>query len=76
MSGAANYTIILIRPTRNQQGWEAYESEGVRPFYMERQMAIDYAKTRTGGRRGEIQVFNAAGELEITLPFDERFKRD
>ena len=47
----------------------------MRPFYVERRMAIDYAKTRTGGRRGEIQVFNADGDLELTIPFDESARR-
>lgn len=69
-------TIILVRRRADRRGWEAYESEGVRPFFAQRQMAVDYAMGRTPKRSGEIRVFNDAGELELTVPFDERFRRD
>jgi hypothetical protein len=70
----ANDTIILIRPDRG--GWEVFEAPGVQPRFGNREYAINYAQGRTVQRRGEIRIFNAARELEQTIPFDERSKRD
>ena len=66
-------TIFEIRSHRG--GWQCFEAPGVQPWLKEnnaRQHAIDYAIGRTPHRHGEIRVFNAAGELEQAIPFDER----
>ncbi len=50
----------------------------MQPYFTEgnaRQQAIDYAKGRTAHPVREIRVFNAAGELEQRIPFDERSAR-
>ena len=65
--------IFEIRPHRG--GWQCFEAPGVAPYFTEgdaKQSAISYAKGRTAHRYGEIRVFNAAGELEQTISFDER----
>jgi hypothetical protein len=66
-------TLILIRPHRG--GWESFESPGVQPYFPERRMAIEYAQGRTAMRRGEIRILNAAGEVEETIPFDNKAQR-
>lgn len=74
--GVTQPTIFTIRPHRG--GWQCVEGEGVAPYYIgdeARRMAIDYAKCRTSNREGEIRIFNAAGVLEETIPFDERSNR-
>jgi hypothetical protein len=48
----------------------------VQPFFAQRELALSYARSRRGGRLGEIRVLNSAGEVEETIPFDERFRRD
>lgn len=66
-------TTFEIRPHRG--GWQCSEAPGVAPYFTEadaKQSAISYAKGRTARRFGEIRVFNAAGELEKSIPFDER----
>ena len=66
-------TIFEIRPHRG--GWQCIEAPGVKPYFTEgnaKQQAIDYAKSRTAHRHGEIRVFNAAGELEQAIPFGEK----
>lgn len=69
-------TIFEIRP--DPGGWQCFEAPGVQPWFKEKnakQQAIDYARGRTAHRHGEIRVFNAAGELEQAIPFDERAER-
>ena len=47
----------------------------MQPYFTERdakQTAINYAKGRTAHRYGGIRVFNAAGELEQTIPFGDQ----
>lgn len=67
-------TIIEIRP--HHGGWKVFEAPGVEPYFGERHQAIDYAESRTALRRGEIRIVNAAGDIEETIPFDERSKGD
>jgi uncharacterized protein DUF2188 len=67
-------TIIEIRS--HFGGWKVFEAQGVEPYFSERQQAIDYAESRTALRRGEIRIVNADGEIEETIPFDERSKDD
>jgi hypothetical protein len=63
--------VIEIRPHRG--GWQAFEAPGVQPYWIEadaKQYAITYATERMKMRRcGEVRVFNAAGELEQTIPW-------
>ena len=69
-------TIFEIRPHRG--GWQCFEAPGVAPYFTEgdaKQSAISYAKGRTAHRHGEIRLFNAVGELEQAIPFDERSAR-
>jgi hypothetical protein len=63
--------VIQVRPIRGSK-WEVYESDGVRPFFAQRDLAISYARERMKFQSGEIHVFNAAGELEATLTFEGR----
>lgn len=55
---------IIVRPAelRGKAGWEAWESEQVRPFYRVRRQAIDYAITRGDGRR-PLEVRDADGRV-------------
>jgi hypothetical protein len=69
-------TIILIRPHRG--GWQCFEGPGVEPYWIgdrAKEQALNYAQGRVSMRRGEIQIFNAAGELEKTIPFDQSGRR-
>ncbi|MEY2489048.1 MAG: hypothetical protein QOC70_990 [Verrucomicrobiota bacterium] len=63
-------TIIEIRP--HFGGWKVFAEQGLEPYFSEREQAIHYAASRTALRRGEIQIVNAHGEIEETIPFDER----
>ena len=51
-------TIIEIRPFRN--GWQVYESAGVQPVFLDQEQAIDYAKSRTCFRSGEIRILDTS----------------
>ena len=69
-------TIFEIRPHRG--GWQCFEAPGVQPYFTEgdaKQSAISYARGRTAHRVGEIRVYDAAGELEQSIPFDNRRER-
>jgi hypothetical protein len=69
-------SVFEIRPHRG--GWQCYEGPGVEPYFTGadgRAAAISYAKGRTAHRYGEIRVFNAAGDIEETIAFDERARR-
>ena len=66
-------TVFEIRPDRG--GWQCFEAPGVAPCFAEgdaKQSAISDAKGRTAHRHGEIRVFNTAGKLEESIPFDQR----
>ena len=62
-------TIIEIKS--HFGGWKVFESQGVEPYFSEREQAIHYASTRTALRRGEIRILSAHGEIEETIAFDE-----
>jgi hypothetical protein len=65
-------TIFEIRP--HNGGWQCFDAPGVQPYFVvtnAKQQAIDCAKGRLSDRQGEIRVFNAAGELEQAITFDE-----
>jgi len=63
-------TIIEIRP--HFGGWKVFEAPGIEPYFSEREQAIHYALSRTALRRGEIRIVSALGEIDETIPFDER----
>ena len=63
-------TIIEIRS--HFGGWKVFETQGIEPYFSEREQAIHYAASRTALRRGEIRILSAHGEVEETIPFDER----
>jgi hypothetical protein len=63
-------TIIEIRP--HFGGWKVFEAQGIEPYFSEREQALHYAEGRTALRRGEIRIVSAHGEIEETIPFDER----
>lgn len=63
-------TIIEIRA--HFGGWKVFAEQGVEPYFSEREQAIHYAASRTALRRGEIRILSAHGDLEETIPFDER----
>ena len=54
-------TIIEVRPLRKFKGaWVAFKAPGVEPAFPDpngKQNAIDYARGRFGGSRGEIHVY-------------------
>jgi hypothetical protein len=68
--------IIEIRPSKKfRNHWEAFESEGVQPAFPTKQHAIDYASNRFGGSRGEIHVYDDAGENMVEkIAIDDRIK--
>ena len=60
--------LIEIRRSKNLNGWSAFEAPGVSPTFPGpngKQNAIDYARGRFGGSRGEIHVYDDAGENVI-----------
>jgi hypothetical protein len=64
-------TILEIRPHRG--GWQCFEAPGVQPYYTgpnAKENAIGYAQGRTAMRTGEIRIYDSAGQLEQTIPFD------
>lgn len=64
-------TIIEIRPHRG--GWQAREAHGVEPYYVgprAKENALGYAQGRTAMRKGEIRIYDSAGQIEQTIPFD------
>lgn len=67
-------TIIELKP--HGGGWKVFEAAGVEPVFPERDYALSYAQGRTAQRQGEIRILNAKGEVEETIAFDERSKRD
>jgi len=69
-------TIFEIRPHRG--GWQCVEDPAVKPYYTgpnAKQNAIDYAQGRTAMRKGEIRIFDASGQIERTIPFDNSGQR-
>ncbi len=69
-------TIFSIRPHRG--GWQCFEAPGVQPYYTgpcAKEHSIVYAKGRVAHRFGEIRIFNAGGELEQSIPFDDRQRK-
>jgi len=60
--------IVEIRPSKRLRGWSALEAPGVAPAFPGlngKQYAIDYARGRFGGSRGEIHVYDDAGHSVI-----------
>lgn len=57
--------IIEVRPTPKFGGaWLSFEREGVEPAFVEpngKRKAIDYAKQRFGGSKGEVHVYDESG---------------
>jgi hypothetical protein len=54
---------------------EAFEGDGVQPAFPTKQHAIDYASNRFGGSRGEIHVYDDAGENMVEkIAIDDRIK--
>ena len=59
---------IKIVPSKKLNGWSAFEALGVSPTFPGpngKQNAIDYARGRFGGSRGEIHVCDDRGETII-----------
>jgi hypothetical protein len=50
---------------------KVFEAPGVEPVFPQKDQAIFYAETRVCFRSGEIRVFDASGQLERTIAFDE-----
>ena len=68
---------IEIRPTKKFNGsWVAFEAPGVEPAFPGpngKQNAIDYARGRFGGSRGEIHVYgDDASTIERRIVIDGR----
>lgn len=61
-------TIFEIRPYRS--GRQCFEAPDVQPYYEKRDDALTYAHCRTAMRRGDIRVFDSAGQIEHTIYFD------
>ena len=66
--------IVEIRPSKRLRGWSAFEAPGVAPTFPGlngKQNAIDYARGRFGGSRGEIHVYDHTGETVVErIPVD------
>lgn len=59
-------SVIEVKPHRG--GWQAFEDEGVKPFFVQgpdhgRAYAVDYAKQRLAAIGGEVRVLDAQGTL-------------
>jgi len=55
--------IIKIIPNDRRKGsWRAFEAKGVEPSFRSQAHAIDYARGRFGGTKGEIHVYDDADE--------------
>jgi len=60
VSHRLNMTTIEIKPSKRPRGWCAFETPSVEPAFPDpngKQNAIDYARGRFGGSRGEIHVY-------------------
>ncbi len=69
-------TIFLIRPYRGR--WQCFEAPGVQPYFVgaiAKENAIGYAHAGTAHRHGETRIVDPAGEVERTIPFDQRTQR-
>ncbi len=69
--------VIEIRPCEKFKGaWVAFEAPGVEPAFPDpngKQDAIDYARGRFGGSRGEIHVYGDDGStIERRIVIDGR----
>ena len=59
---------IKVLPSKRFNGWKAFEAPGVEPTFpgpSGKQNAIDYARGRFGGSRGEIHVYDYVGKEVI-----------
>jgi len=70
-------TTIEVRPSKKFKGaWVAFEAPGVEPAFPDpngKQDAIDYARDRFGGSRGEIRVyFDDGSTIERSIIIDGR----
>lgn len=62
--------IIEVRPYRN--GWQAFEGEGVQPYFARKRQAIDYATERMNFRTGKVLIFSIDGKtIEQTITIDQ-----
>ena len=69
--------VIEVRPCEKFKGaWVAFEAPGVEPAFPDpngKQDAIDYARGRFGGSRGEIHVYcDDASTIERSIVIDGR----
>lgn len=67
-------TIIEIKP-HPDGGWQVFAEPGVAPFWTgdgAKESAVEYAIEKCKKHRGEIRLINAEGEIEKTIPFDDR----
>lgn len=73
---AATTTIFEIRPHRG--GWQCFEAAGVAPYFVgsdAQEQAMRYALGRTSHRVGEVRIYSSVGEVDRTIPFDERARK-
>ena len=66
-------TIIEIRPSQKFKcAWASYEAPGVEPAFIgprAKELALGYARSRFGGRAGEIRVYdNVGAAVEENVP--------
>lgn len=63
--------VIEIRPAKKfGDSWTAFEAPGVEPTFPGpngKQNAIEYARGRFGGSRGEIHVYDETGQAVIDV---------
>ena len=50
---------------------KVFEAPGVEPVFREKDQAINYAENRACFRSGEVRIFDASGNIERVIPFDD-----
>jgi len=71
----ASVLMTLIESKPHRWGWKVFEAPGVEPVFPEKRQAINYAQTRACFRSGKIRILDSTGNVERTIPFNERNRK-
>jgi hypothetical protein len=71
--GAPRAANIILRPSklRGEEGWEVFESEQVKPFYVKKERALGYAQWRAMEGRCVLEERGPNGQLVQVLHVDQ-----